>query len=129
MPIPGFSGAPARARALVGYQCIVVSRESRWGDLAHEVGARLLQEDSSARINRATRLLPVLLSAYESKQGLTSEGSLGFLRALEQGQFVPGTPHWNEEMQKAEQELEAFASSARPPSLTRDGLRSGGDHQ
>ena len=127
MPIPGFSGAPGRARALVGYQCVVISRESRWGDLALEVGAQLLQEDSSDRINRATRRLPVLLSAYESKQGLTSAGSFGFLRALEQGQFVPGTPHWTEELQKAEQQLEGFARHAQPPKLTRDAFLSNGD--
>ncbi|MGD1146349.1 MAG: extracellular solute-binding protein [Thermoanaerobaculaceae bacterium] len=126
MPIPGFAGAPARARALVGYQCIVVSRGSRWGDLALEVGAQLLREDSSDRINQATRRLPVLLRAYESKQGLTSAGSFGFLRALEQGQFVPGTPHWAEEMQKAEQQLEEFASHAQPPARARDAARSAG---
>ena len=115
MPIPEFSGAPAPARALVGYQCVIVSRESRWGDLALEVGARLLREDSCERINRANRRLPVLLSAYESKQGLTSAGSFGFLRALEQGQFVPGTPRWSEDMQRAEQQLESFASHRQPP--------------
>ncbi len=117
MPIPEFEGAPAPARALVGYQCVIVSRESRWGDLALEVGARLLREDSSERINRANRRLPVLLSAYESKQGLTSNGSFGFLRALEQGQFVPGTPRWSEQMRKAEQQLESFASHPQPPAV------------
>ncbi len=115
MPIPGFSGAPAPARALVAYQCAVVARESRWGDLALEVGARLLGEDSCERINRANRRLPVLLSAYESKQGLTSAGSFGFLRALEQGQFVPGTPRWSEEMRAAEQQLQRFASRPQAP--------------
>ena len=77
--------------------------------------------------NRATRRLPVLLSAYESKQGLTSAGSFGFLRALEQGQFVPGTPHWTEELQKAEQQLEGFARHAQPPKLSRDAFLSNGD--
>ncbi len=126
MPIPGFEGAPAPARALVGYQCVIVSRESRWGDLALEVGARLLREDASERINRANRRLPVLLSAYESKQGLTSAGSFGFLRALEQGQFVPGTPRWNEEMQRAEHQLESFANPPHPPALSRANPFDGG---
>jgi len=128
MPVPGFANAPAPARALVGYQCVIVSRESRWGDLALEVGARLLREDSSERINRATRRLPVLLRAYESRQAVTSPGSFGFLRALEQGQFVPGTPHWTEEMQKAEQQLKSFASHPQPPPLTRDVVLATGGH-
>lgn len=127
MPIPGFEGAPAPARALVGYQCVVISRESRWGDLALEVGSRLLREETNETINRATRRLPVLLSSYESKQGLITAGSFGFLRALEQGQFVPGTPHWSEELQRAHQQLKSLASQERPPTFAREsGLLTGG---
>ena len=127
MPIPGFAGAPAPARALVGYQCVVISRESRWGDLALEVGSQLLREETNETINRATRRLPVLLRSYESKQGLITGGSFGFLRALEQGQFVPGTPHWSEELQRAQQQLKSLASQDRPPTVAREsGLLTGG---
>jgi len=120
MPIPGFAGAPAPARALVGYQCVVISRESRWGDLALEVGAQLLREETNETINRATRRLPVLLRSYESKQAMVTAGSFGFLRALEQGQFVPGTPHWSEEIQHAQQQLKSIASHEEPPTFTRE---------
>ena len=127
MPIPGFEGAPAPARALVEYQCVVISRESRWGDLALEVGAQLLREETNETINRATRRLPVLLRSYESKQALVSAGSFGFLRALEQGQFVPGTPHWSEEIQRAEQGLKSFAGPEEPPPPPRGtAVRTGG---
>ncbi len=115
MPIPGFAGAPGPARALVGYQCVVISRESRWGDLALEVGSQLLLQETNETINRATRRLPVLLRSYESRQGLITAGSFGFLRALEEGQFVPGTPHWNEEIQRVRHQLESIASHEQPP--------------
>ncbi len=115
MPIPPFANGMAPARALVGYQCVVVTRESRWGDLALEVGARLVHEEANERINHATRRLPVLLRAYESKQGLAGPGSFGFLRALEQGEFVPATESWSEGLAQAQRQLEAFASRARPP--------------
>jgi ABC-type glycerol-3-phosphate transport system substrate-binding protein len=117
MPIPGFAGAQAPARALVGYQCVVISRESRWGDLALEVGSQLLRQETNETINRATRRLPVLLRSYESKQGLITGGSFGFLRALEDGQFVPGTPHWSEEIQRAQHRLKSIASHEQPPTL------------
>ncbi len=115
MPVPPLGPGAAPGRALVGYQCVVVSRESRWGDIALDVGARLLQEATNERINRATRRLPVLLRAYESKQGLTGPGSFGFLRALEQGQFVPATESWSEGFEQARRQLESFASRTRPP--------------
>ena len=114
MPIPPLASGMAPARALVGYQCVVVSRESRWGDLALEVGARLVREKANERINHATRRLPVLLRAYESKQGLAGPGGFGFLRALEQGQFVPATEKWSEELAQAQRQLDAFASRTRP---------------
>ena len=115
MPIPPLASGAAPARALVGYQCVVVSRESRWGDLALEVGARLLRENADERLNRATRRLPVLLRAYESKQGLAGPGSFGFLRALEQGQFVPATESWSEGLGQAQRQLVGFAGRAQPP--------------
>ena len=115
MPIPPLAAGMAPARALVGYQCVVVARGSRWGDLALEVGARLLQEEANERINRATRRLPVLLRAYESKQGLAGPGGFGFLRALEQGQFVPATEGWSEGLGQAQRQLEGLAGRTRPP--------------
>ncbi|MDD5563243.1 MAG: hypothetical protein PHQ91_05985 [Thermoanaerobaculaceae bacterium] len=115
MPIPPLGSATSPARALVGYQCVVVSRESRWGDIALEIGARLLRERTDERINRATRRLPVLLRAYESKHGLAGPGSFGFLRALEQGQFVPATERWSEGFEQARRQLESLASRSLPP--------------
>lgn len=116
MPIPGFSGATP-ARALVGYQCAVVLRDSRWGDLALEIGARLLREETNERINLATGHLPVLLSAYESRRGVGSAGSFGFLRALEQGKFAPSTASWGEALTKAQQQLAGFVSRPQPPRI------------
>jgi arabinogalactan oligomer/maltooligosaccharide transport system substrate-binding protein len=115
MPIPPLAPGMAPARALVGYQCVVVSRESRWGDLALEVGARLVHEGADERINRATRRLPVLMRAYELKPGFISAGNFGFLRALEQGMFVPATESWSEGFAQARRQLKLLASRAQPP--------------
>lgn len=117
IPIPRPSGAPYPARALVGYQCVVVTRESRWSDLALEVAARLLGEDVNQRLNRSTRLLPVLLSAYESERGVTSPGTFGFLRALEEGQFLPPTAHWSEGFARIRERLVGLTGRPDPPTL------------
>ena len=115
-PVPAFDGATP-ARALVGYECAVVLRESHWGDLALEVGARLLREEANERINIATGHLPVLLSAYESRHGVATAGSFGFLRALEQGTFAPSTASWDETLATAQRQLAGFVSRSRPPTL------------
>ena len=116
MPIPPLADSAAPSRALVGYECVVVTRESRWGDLALQVGARLLDARANERLNRTTRRLPVLLRAYESKQA-SAPGSFGFLRALEQGQFVPSTDLWNQGFREAEQQLDRFAGRDHPPAV------------
>jgi len=117
IPIPRPSGAPYPARALVGYQCVVATRESRWGDLALEVAARLLSPEANRRLDLATRRLPVLLSAYESEQAGASPGTFGFLHALEEGQFLPPTAHWSEGFARARERLAELTGRGLPPSL------------
>ncbi len=115
IPVPGPAGAPFRARSLVEYQCLVVARESHWGDLALEVASRLLEQNASQRITRATRRLPVLLGAYESQQGATSAGTFGFLHALEEGQFLPPTARWSEGFARTRDRLARLSRLAQPP--------------
>ncbi len=117
VPIPPIAGAPHASRALVGYDCMVVSRESRWTDLALEVGARLLMEESNERISRATGRLPVLMGTYESRKGLKGSAGVGFLRALEAGQFIPSTTQWGDEIGRAEAQLLLLSNRPQPPSL------------
>jgi maltose-binding protein MalE len=115
IPIPPPADAPHAARALVGYQCLVVLRDSRWVDLALEVGTRLLRDEVNERLNRQTRRLPVLVSLYQSKQAMASAGAFGFLRALEEGQLFPPAANWSEGFQKAENRLERLRRLAQPP--------------
>jgi hypothetical protein len=116
-PIPPLAGAPYPARPLVGYDCLVVSRESRWTDLALEVGARLLMEEPNERISHATGRLPVLIRAYESRRGLSASSGVGFLRALEAGQLIPSTTQWSDGIARAEASLLLFSSRPQPPTL------------
>jgi arabinogalactan oligomer/maltooligosaccharide transport system substrate-binding protein len=115
MPIPPFAGSPNPARALVGYQCAAVLRDSRWVDLALEVGARLLDSTTNERLNRSTRRLPVLLSSYSTKRAMTAAGTVGFLRALEGGQALPPSANWSEEFQRVGDRLQRLRAHARPP--------------
>jgi len=116
MPIPAFADSPHPARALVGYQCVAVLRETRWIDLALEVGASLTEEDASERINRATRRLPVLLSAYQSRRAMTAPGTVGFLRALEEGQAFPPSVNWSDAFQRIENRLQRLRTLVAAPS-------------
>ncbi|MFI5165520.1 MAG: extracellular solute-binding protein [Thermoanaerobaculales bacterium] len=116
IPVPRLAGAPYPARALVEYQCLVVARESRWGDLALEVASRLLDQDANQRITRATRRLPVLLGAYESQPAATSAGTFGFLHALEEGQFLPPTARWSEGFARTRDRLTRMTHLLQPPS-------------
>jgi arabinogalactan oligomer / maltooligosaccharide transport system substrate-binding protein len=116
MPIPPFSDSPYPARALVGYQCVAVLRESRWVDLGLEAGARLLETEVNEQLNHATRRLPVLLSSYQSKRAMTSPGTVGFLRALESGQAFPPSANWSEGFQRVGERLQRLRAHNRPPS-------------
>ena len=115
VPIPRLAGAPHPARALVGYDCVVALRGSRWTDLALEIGNRLLMEEPNERLSRATGRLPVLMGAYESSQGMKTSAGVGFLRALEAGQFIPSTMHWGEGFGRAEAQLLLLSGRPQPP--------------
>lgn len=116
VPVPAFADAPHPASALVGYQCVAVARQSEWPDLALEVGARLLDSDINERLDRGTRQLSVLLASFQSAKALASPGTVGFLRALEQGQFLTAAMHWSERMQSATDRLQRLSRRNRPPS-------------
>lgn len=115
VPIPRLAGAPHPARALVGYDCVVALRGSRWTDLALDIGNRLLMEGPNERLSRATGRLPVLIGAYESSQGMKTSAGVGFLRALEAGQFIPSTMHWGEGFSRAEAQLLLLSGPPQPP--------------
>ncbi|MGE5235558.1 MAG: extracellular solute-binding protein [Acidobacteriota bacterium] len=115
-PVPAFADAPHPARALVGYQCVAVLKDSPWVDLALEIGARLVQPESNERLNRASRRLPVLLSAYKTEAAMASPGTVGFLRAVEQGQFFPAAAQWGEGFQQAGRRLLTLSHRTLPPS-------------
>jgi maltose-binding protein MalE len=110
-----FADSPNPARALVGYQCVAVLRESRWADLALDVGTRLLDDESNERLNHSTRRLPVLLSSYQSKRAMTAPGTVGFLRALEGGQSFPPSANWSEGFQRVGDRLQRLRAQSRPP--------------
>jgi arabinogalactan oligomer/maltooligosaccharide transport system substrate-binding protein len=117
IPIPGPVGAPHPARSLVTYQCVVITRESPWADLALEAASRLLEKGANQRITYATRSLSVLLSAYESEQGAATGGSFGFLHALEEGQFLPPTAHWSEGFARTRARLARMTNLPAPPTI------------
>jgi maltose-binding protein MalE len=116
MPVPPFADSPFPARALVGYQCVAVLRESRWVDVALEAGARLLDDEVNERLNRSTRRLPVLLSSYQTKRAMTAPGTVGFLRALEGGQAFPPSANWSDGFQRASDRLQRLRALAASPS-------------
>jgi maltose-binding protein MalE len=115
VPIPRLAGAPYPARALVGYDCVIALRGSRWTDMALEIGKRLLMEGPNERLSRATGRLPVLMGSYESSQGMKTSAGVGFLRALEAGQFIPSTMHWGEGFSRAEAQLLLLSGRPQPP--------------
>jgi len=115
IPIPKPAGAPFPARSLVEYQCLVVARETHWGDLALEVASRLLDQSANQRITRATRRLPVLMGAYEAQPAATSAGTFGFLHTLEEGQVLPPTARWSEGFARARDRLARLTHLSQPP--------------
>ena len=116
MPIPAFADSPQPAKALVGYQCVAVLRETGWIDIALEIGARLTDDSTNEMLNRSTRRLPVLLSSYQSRRAMTAAGTVGFLRALEAGQAFPPSVNWSEGFQRVGSRLQRLRALNRPPS-------------
>jgi arabinogalactan oligomer/maltooligosaccharide transport system substrate-binding protein len=117
-PVPRFAGSPHPAQALVGYQCVAVAADSTWADLALEVGARLLDVETNERLNQGSRRLPVLLEAYQSASAIQSPGAVGFLRALEEGQFFSASTSWNMGFQGTSESLAQLGRRREPPSRT-----------
>jgi maltose-binding protein MalE len=115
-PIPPFADAAHPARALIGYQCVAISRSSHWVDLALDIAERLCSRDVNERISHETRLLPVLLASYQSEDAMASPGMVGFLRAIEEGQLFPSQARWSDSFQRAADRLQRFVSSPDPPS-------------
>lgn len=114
-PVPRFVDSPHPARALVGYQCVAVAADSAWVDLGLEVGARLLDVETNERVNQGSRRLPVLLDAFHSAGAIQSPGTMGFLRALEEGQFFPTSTPWNMEFQRVSGRLSRLGRSLHQP--------------
>lgn len=93
-PVPPFRDSPNPARALVGYQSLVVLRRSPWNDLAHTVALRLLAPDAQLRLSAGTSRLPVVRSAFADGGSPASPSPLGFLRAAEIGEAMPSSARW-----------------------------------
>ena len=115
VPVPPFADSPHPARALVGYQCAAVANGSPWADVALDIAARLCSSPVNERLNLATRRLPVLLDSYRTEQALTSGGTMGFLRALEEGQFFPASSRWSQGSARVASELRRLTLAASPP--------------
>lgn len=115
VPIPPFANAPYEPRAFLGYQCIAVSRSSPWVDLALEMAGTLCRRDVNERLNRDTRRLPVLLASYQSQRAMATAGTVGFLRALEEGQLFPSEARWGDAFQRASERLQRLAARTSPP--------------
>lgn len=116
VPLPGFAGAPAPATALVSYDCAAVVRQSRWIDLGIEVGRMLLDDEANSRLNRATRGLSVLASAYGSREAIASPATVGFLRALEGGRPFPASADWQQTFEGVGARLARVVTRPSPPS-------------
>lgn len=115
VPIPPFADSPHSARALVGYQCAAVAHGSPWADVALDIAERLCSSPVNERLNLATRRLPVLLSSYRTEQALTSRGTIGFLRALEDGQFSPAESRWSQGSERVATQLRGLTLLTSPP--------------
>jgi arabinogalactan oligomer/maltooligosaccharide transport system substrate-binding protein len=113
-PVPPFRDAPHPARALVGYQSLVVLRRSLWSDLCHTVALRLLDPDAQLRLSAATSRLPVLGDPVASGVALSTPLSLGFWRAVESGTPMPSSSRWEHSFRSADERLRAVLRT-RPP--------------
>jgi maltose-binding protein MalE len=117
-PLPPFAGAPYPVRPLVGYQSVVLTRTSPWSDLAHELAAGLLGTEANERLNRRSGRLPVSQRFYETAGAVSSPATLGFLRALEEGQPVPAGSTWESGVADAKNGLSRLTRLSRPPALS-----------
>jgi maltose-binding protein MalE len=128
-PVPRFADAPFEARALVGYQCVAVTRGSAWVDLALDVAERLCRLDVNERLSQSSRRLPVLLASYKTQAAMSSPGMVGYLQALEVGQLFPSDYRWSDEFQRVADRLQRLTVRARPPTLAElpSLLRGGGE--
>ncbi len=112
-PVPPFRDAPHPARALVGYQSLVVMRRSPWSDLAHTVALRLLDPDAQRRLSAGTSRLPVVRDALADGAAVSTPPSLGFLRAVERGTPMPSSSRWEHSFRSAGERLRT-AMRTRP---------------
>ncbi len=126
-PIPPFRDSRHPARALVGYQSLVVIRQSPWADLAHDVALRLLNLESQLHLAARTARLPVVRGAFTSGAATANPASLGFLRAMENGQIMPSAAVWEQGLRTAGGRLRAAvrARAADPLSLLLSDLAEG----
>ncbi len=117
-PLPPFRDSPHAARALVGYQSLVVMRRSPWADLAHTVALRLLAPEVQLRLSAGTSRLPVERSAFASGVALSSPLLVGFLRAVESGQPMPSSSRWEHSFRAASERMRSAlrARSLESPS-------------
>lgn len=116
-PVPHFRDSPYPARALVGYQSLVVMRHSPWSDLAHTAALRLLAPDAQLRLSARTARLPVVRSAFTSGASVPNSASLGFLRAVEKGEPMPSSSRWEQGFRTAGERMRASLRAHRPHSL------------
>ncbi len=116
LPIPPFTAGGSPGGTLVAYQCVAVSQQTPWLDLALEVGARLSTSEVNDRLNQAIRRLPVRVEAYRSHSFVHSPGIPGFLRALEEGRSLPASPPSLQRLRRLEERLASLALSSAPPS-------------
>lgn len=117
-PIPPFRDSPRPARALVGYQSLVVIRRSPWNDLAHTVALRLLAPDTQLRLSARTSRLPVVRSAFTNGVSISNPAHVGFLRAVENGEPMPSSSRWEFGFQLAGDRVRAAMRARVPESLS-----------
>lgn len=89
VPPPPLEPGGDAVEQLVSYDCLVVSADSPWVDLAFRLIELATSDEVHHRLNAATRNLPVLTSSYRMSSPVTAGAQLGFLRTLEQGVTFP----------------------------------------
>lgn len=114
-PIPSLSRGGAPGHSLVSYQCAAVLQQSAWVDLALDLGERLTDQNTNDRLNRLTRRLPVRADAYRSQEAVRSAGTVGFLRALENGRPLGATTTSLQALDNLADLLRQLTLRASPP--------------
>lgn len=123
LPIPPVTAAGTGSAAFVGYQCVGVIQTTPWLDVALEVGARLSTGEANDRLNRVIRRLPVRAEAYRSRSSMQTPGTLGFLRALEEGRSLPATSAGGQRLRELGDLLARYA--LQPAPFTGAGAKTG----